>query len=230
MPVPITPAAWWGSLLWLLAVAAAAFAVAWLSGTRLHIRKGAYIPLLLAVTGGLSVGYIAWLDVGFEDVVTARWGWGLLGGAVAAVLLMVPAAKQPVDHPVHGRARTVAIAWQGTVYGTAEGLLLSVLPPFITWQMVHALGWSGVGGALARWSLSLLAGAVVILVHHLGYWSFRNRSVIPVTLGLTVLSAAFLITGSWLAPVVAHILLHDELIVRGSEMPPHDRPAARLAT
>jgi len=223
MQVSSTSAQWWGSLLWLVAVAVIAFGVAWLSGTRLHIRKGAYIPLLLAVTGGLSAGYLAWAGVGFNDVVTTRWEWGLLGGLVAAGLLAVPAARQPVDRPVHGRRRTVALAWEGIVYGAAEGVLLSALPPFIVWQMVHSLGWSGVLGGLARWVLPMMGGALVIVIHHLGYWDYRNKSLVKITPGLTVLSAAFLVTGSWIAPTLAHIALHSEFIVRGSEMPPHER-------
>ncbi len=225
MPVPSSPVSWWGSLVWLIGLTVAAFGVAWLSGTRLHIRKSPYIPLLLAVTAGFTAGYIAWLGVGVTDMLTARWGWGLLAGLVIAAALAVPASRQPTDRPVHGRQLSTALAWEGVVYGTAEGLLLSGLPPFMTWQMIHSLGWAGTAGGIARWTLPVVAAAAVIVIHHLGYWSCRNRILIPITLGLSVLSMGFLLTASWVAPVLAHILLHDTLIVRGSEMPPHDRPA-----
>jgi hypothetical protein len=226
MPIPTSQAPWWGSLIWLITLTAAAFGVAWLSGTHLHIRKGRYIPLLLVVTAGFTAGYVAWLGVGVGDVITARWAWGLLTGAIIALVLVLPASRQPVDRPVHGAKLPMALGWEGVVYGTGEGLLLSTLPPFMTWQMIHSLGWSGPPGAIARWTLPIVAGATVIVIHHLGYWSCRNRVLIPITLGLSVLTLGFLVTGSWLAPVVAHILLHDVLIVRGSEMPPHDRPTA----
>jgi hypothetical protein len=224
MPVPTSTASWWVSLLWLIALAAGSFGVAWLSGTRLHIRKGPYVPLLLAVTVAFVGGYLAWLDVDVTDVVTARWGWGIVAGVAIAALLVRPAQRQPVDHPLVGRARVAALGWQGVAYGAAEGLLLSALPPFMAWQLVHSLGWSGAPGAVARWTLPVLAGAAVIVIHHLGYWSCRNRILVPITLALSVLSVGFLVTGSWLAPVIAHIGLHGVLIVHGSEMPPHDRP------
>ena len=35
---------------------------------------------------------------------------------------------------------------------------------------------------------------------------------------------AFLLTGNVLAPVVAHIVLHGELTLRGIEMPPTSHP------
>lgn len=231
MPVPVHEAAWWGSLLWLGAVSAVAFIVAWLTGTRLHIRRVWYIPLLFTATFGLAAGYIAWLGLGFTDVLTVHWGWGLLAGVIAAALLFKPMSRQPVTRQVpHGRQLRWEMLWDDGIYGTAEGVLLSALPPFITWQMVHALGWTGPSGALARWSLSILAGAAVVVIHHLGYWNFRNKVLIPVTLGLSVLSVAFLVTGSWIAPVVAHILMHSRATLRGVELPPAERPGTVAAT
>ena len=39
MPITASPASWWESLLWLIGLTVAAFGVAWLSGTRLNIRR-----------------------------------------------------------------------------------------------------------------------------------------------------------------------------------------------
>lgn len=229
MPVPIHEPAWWGSLLWLVGITAAAFLIAWVSGTRLHIKRPVYVPLLFAVTVGLAVGYVAWLGVGVTDVITARWGWGLLAAAVTPVLLAWPISHQPVTRHVQGRQLAWEFFWEGGVYGVAEGLLLSALPPFVTWQLVHALGWRGTGGAVARWTLPVLAGAAVILIHHLGYWSCRNRILLPITLGLSVLSIGFLITGSWIAPAVGHIFMHWQITAQGTEMPPAERPVPAAA-
>lgn len=224
MPVPIHEPAWWGSLLWLAGITAAAFTVAWLSGTRLRIRRPAYIPLLLTVTAGLTAGYIAWLGVGWTDVIAARWGWGLLAACIAPVLLAEPISHQPVTRHVHGRRLAWEFLWEGGVYGIAEGILLSALPPFVTWQMIHALGWGGTAGAIARWALPILSAAAVVLIHHLGYWSCRNMILLPITLALSVLSVGFLLTGSWIAPALGHIFMHWEVTAHGTEMPPHERP------
>jgi hypothetical protein len=224
MPVPTHEAVWWGSLLWLIGVTGVAFLVAWLTGTRLHIRRDVYVPILFAVTAGLAIGYIAWLGVGFTTVATTRWGWGLLGAAVAAVLLWKPLTHQPATRHVEGRQLRWELFWEGGVYGTAEGVLLSALPPFITWQMVHSLGWTGAGGGLARWALPMIASAVVVGIHHLGYWNCRNRILIPITLALSALTAGFLITASWIAPALGHVFMHFEATVHGVEMPPVDRP------
>ena len=223
MPVPIHEPAWWGSLIWLGGVAAAAFLVAWLSGTRLRIRRGWYVPLILAATAGLATGYVAWLGVGFRNVVLTHWGWGLLAAVVAPILLAKPMSRQPVTRHVEGRQLRWEMLWEGGVYGTAEGVLLSALPPFITWQLVHALGWGGAGGAVARWALPILAAAAVVVIHHLGYWSCRSVILVPITLGLSVLTVGYLLTASWIAPALGHIFMHLGLILHGTEMPPHER-------
>lgn len=225
MPVPLHEPVWWGSLLWLLGIAATAFVVAWVPGTRLHIRRSHYVPLLLTVTAALTAGYVAWLGVGVRDVATARWGWGLLAAIVSPILLYLPMSHQPVTRHVRGRQLRWEMFWEGGVYGIGEGILLSALPVFVTWQMIHALGWSGTAGALARWTLPIVAAAVVVVTHHLGYWSCRNRILVPITLGLSVLSIGFLLTGSWIAPALAHIFMHWKLTIQGTEMPPHERPA-----
>jgi len=227
MPVPTNEPVWWGSLLWLVAVAGVAFLIAWATGTRLHIRRSRYIPILFVVTAGLSAGYIAWLGASFADVLTTHWAWGLLAGVIAPVLLYRPVQHQPVTRAVpRGGQLRRELFWEGGVYGAAEGVLLSALPAFIAWQMAHSLGWTGAGGAVARWSLSLVAAAVVVVVHHLGYWNCRNRILVPITLGLSVLTVAFLVTGSWIAPALGHIFMHIEATLHGVEMPPVQRPVA----
>jgi hypothetical protein len=225
MPVPTHEAVWWGSLLWLLGVAAVAFLVAWLTGTRLAIRRDVYVPILFAVTAGLALGYLAWLGVGFATVAATRWAWGLLAAAIAPVLLWKPLTRQPVDRHVEGRRLYWELFWEGGVYGTAEGVLLSALPAFITWQMVHSLRWTGVGGGIARWTLPVVASGVVVVTHHLGYWNCRGRILIPITGALSVLTGGFLITASWIAPALGHVFMHVEATVHGIEMPPVARSA-----
>lgn len=226
MPVPVSPVTWWGSLLWLIGIGTVAFLVAWATGTRLRIRRSAYIPILLVTTVGLSVGYVAWLGLGASELIFNHWGWGLLAAGILGVILGLAMTKQPATRKLQRRQLPGVLLWEGVVYGTAEGVLLSALPAFVTWQMVHSLGWKGIGGALARWTLPVVAAALVILVHHLGYWNCRNRILIPITLGCSLLTVGFLVTASVLAAAVGHILMHFAADVHGVEMPPVERPQA----
>ena len=234
MPVPTRDAAWWGSLLWLAGLTVAAFAVAWLSGTRrMRITRTAYIPILFVVTAALAAGYVAWLGVGVADLAGNAWGWGVVAAFVAAVVIAKPLSRQPVDRArPEGRRLVADLVWEGGVYGVAEGVLLSALPPFMAWQMVHALGWTGdgVGATVARWAVPIAAAGVVVVVHHLGYWNCRNVILVPITLALTVLTLGFLVTGSWIAPALGHVFMHAEATLHGTEMPPKERPATTEPT
>ena len=142
-----------------------------------------------------------------------------------AVILVPAIQRQPVDRHVSRPDLPATLLWEGVVYGSAEGMLLSGLPAFMTWQMVHALGWAGPAGTLARWTLPVVASAAVIVVHHLGYWNCRNRILAPITLACSLLTAGYLLTGSFVAPTLGHILMHVGADLHGVEMPPKARPA-----
>jgi hypothetical protein len=111
------------------------------------------------------------------------------------------------------------------VYGTAEGILLATLPVLAVWQAADALGWTGtVWWNAASGAFAIVGALFVILVHHLGYREFRARSsrtmLTGALVGCGIQALAFLLTGNVLAPIVAHVLLHSQLTLRGNEMPP----------
>ncbi|HEX6206721.1 MAG TPA: hypothetical protein VF058_00005, partial [Actinomycetota bacterium] len=106
---------------------------------------------------------------------------------------------------------------EGVVYGSAEGLLLSVLPVVVTWQLLGALDWGDAWRGLA----ALAASVVVIVAHHLGYPEYRGRGIVSPVIGCTALSVAYLATGSPIAAIGGHIVLHLAMQLRGMELPPH---------
>jgi hypothetical protein len=223
MPVPVSPAPWAGSLLWLLALAVASFLVPWIATDKLGMRRTPYIGVLAAVTAALAAGYVAWLGVGAVDLLTANWAWGLIVAPIAGLFLALAIRRLPGGPRLTGRRFAVALAWEAVIYGTTEGVLLSVLPVLMTWQMIHSLGWPGVGGAIARWTLPIAASIAVIVIHHLGYWEYRNRLLQPIALGCGLM---YLVTGSPIAPILAHVISHAASLHHGSEMPPHAHGAA----
>jgi hypothetical protein len=93
------------------------------------------------------------------------------------------------------------------------------------WQATDALGWTDTTWAKAgSGALAVVGALLVILVHHLGYREFRARAARKMLRGALVAcgiqALAFLLTGNVLAPIVAHIVLHGDLTLRGIEMPP----------
>jgi hypothetical protein len=244
MPTAATSISWLGALGWLIAIAAVGFLAAWALTSRLGLRRTPYVAALALVSGGLSWGYLAWSDTSLTSFITDHWGWGLVGAAVAGAILATLSRHQPRGPRSQGWRLAATLAWEGVVYGSAEGLLLSVLPVLVTWQVFAVHGWaSGTAKPLAAGTAAMAASLAVIVVHHLGYRGFRTRAALaPVMVGCGLLSLAYLLTASPLAAVGGHIILHTALTLRGTEMPPyatggvhivplgHQRPAAKTAT
>jgi hypothetical protein len=202
-----------------------AFLVTWLVTDLGHVSRTPYIAILFLTTLALSVGYVVWSGTSVVDLVTARWAWGILAGLLAAGLIVPLVRRRPTRPRPYGAQLTGRLIWEGVVYGTAEAVLLATLPVLAVWQATDALGWTGtVWGGVASGTLAVIAALFVILVHHLGYREFRDKAARK-TLGGALIACgtqalAFLVTGSIVAPVVAHILLHCQLTLRGDEMPP----------
>lgn len=219
---PQTTIAWGGALLWLLGIAVAAFLVSWVLTDRLHLRRTPYVGALVALTAGLTGGYVAWSGAG-AALWTTRWAWGLFGAGVVGAVLARLVSRLPAAHAPAG-VSGVAAAWEGVVYGTAEGLLLSVLPVVVTWQLFAALGWTSGWHAVVAAVAALAASAGVIVVHHLGYREFRGPAMRSPLVGCMPLSLAYLATASPIAAIGGHIIIHLAMLRRGIELPPHARP------
>jgi hypothetical protein len=206
-------------------IAAVAFLVTWVLTDVLRIPRTPYVAILLLVTLGLGAGYIAWSGTLVSELLTSDVGWGLVAGLIAAAIA-IPLVRQLPAHPHATGVRMVELMmWEGFVYGTAEAVLLSTLPVLALWQACVSLGWTDDGLAkVASGVLALVGALFVILVHHLGYAEFRTREGRPGLFGALAVcglqAIAFLATGSVLAPVVAHIVLHGQLLIRGDELPP----------
>jgi hypothetical protein len=212
-----------GVLLALLVVAG--FLVSWIATDLGHMARRPYIALLALVAGGMTAAIALSGDVSVTDAVTHNWQRGLVGGVGTGLVLGFGMRKMPATLRRSGRALHTAEAWEGVVYGIAEGLLLSGLPVWIAWQAAVDSGWVDVAG----WGAALSASAVMIAIHHFGYWDFRGPQVVPALAACLLLSAAYLMTGSVLAPVVGHVVLHLAAIVKGVALPPHDHVLATSA-
>jgi hypothetical protein len=188
---------------------------------KLRIPRTPYIAVLTVVTAAMTAGYVAWTGIGVVDFLTTRWAWGLIAAPLVGAFLIVGMTKLPGGQRLTGRRLGIALLWEGLVYGVSEGVLLSVLPVFMCWQMIYSLGWSGTGGGIARWTLPIAASIAVVIVHHLGYWEYRNRLLVPISVGCGLMSVGYLVTGSPIAPALAHVLSHAAGLLHGSELPPH---------
>ncbi len=225
------PITWWSQLIWLLALALGSFLVAWIFTDQLRLTRTAYIGVLTGVTGVFLYGYLSWSNADWGAFISHQWIWGLIGAAVAGPLLVVLLALgarrskslvlASTPRP-EGLRLLGALLWEGAVYGTAEGLLLSVLPVLATWQALSALGWTQSWiGVVCSGLAALVASLFVIVVHHLGYREFRGPQIAGAAMTCGILSLAYLLTVNPLAAMGGHIIMHIGAVLSGTELPPH---------
>lgn len=226
MPVPDPSFGWQDATAAFAIIAVVAFLVTWVVTDLGHVSRTPYIGILAVTTLALATGYLAWSGTSVADLATAGWVWGILGGLVAAAVVVPLVRRLPAGRPrPEGPQLVGRLLWEGVVYGTAEAILLATLPVLAVWQATDALGWTDTTWAKVGSGALAVAGALfVVLVHHLGYREFRTRTARKMLEGALVgcglQALAFLLTGNVLAPVVAHVVLHTQLTLRGNEMPP----------
>ena len=225
MPIADPSFGWQEALAGFAVISVVAFLVTWVVTDLAGVTRTPYIAVLAFTTIALAGGYLAWSGTAVTDLVATGWGWGVLGGLVAAASVAPLVQRLRVGPRPHGAELAGRLLWEGLVYGTAEAILLATLPVLAVWQAADALGWTDTAWQNAASGAVATMGALfVIVVHHLGYREFRARSsrtmLVGAMVGCGVQALAFLLTGNVLAPIVAHILLHSQLTLRGNEMPP----------
>lgn len=217
-----------GSVVWLAMITITGFFVSWFLTVRLALSRPVYIGLLALVTSALTFGYLWWAGIGVEFW-TNNWLWGIVGALLVAGMLTLVLMRMGTRETPRVNIGAAGIGWNAIVYGAAEGLLLSTLPVLVVWQ-----AWEPSLGVWPTATLGLAASLVVIVIHHLGYPAYRNKRMVQPIIGCLPLSVAFLITGSPIAAIGAHAILHVAIMWRGMELPPeeqdtmHARAAHRL--
>jgi len=215
-----------------LIVLVAAFAVTWLVTDVLGIGRTLYVGVLTLVVVGLGAWYLTWSGTSFADIAGSNLVWGVVAGLASAAAMTPLVRRMPKGLPTYGLLRVERFAWEDVVYGIDEALLLAVYPVLTIWQATVAAGWTDANvGKMVAGGLAIGGSLLVILVHHLGYAEFRDRAARPKLLGALLTcglqALAFLVTGTLLAPVIAHVALHLEFTLRGTELPPATAVAVR---
>jgi hypothetical protein len=206
-------------------ISVVAFLVTWVLTDLLKVPRPSFIAMLFVVTLGLGAWYVDWSGTSARELFTSGVGWALVAGLVAAAVA-VPLVRRLPAHPhATGTGLVGLMLWEAVVYGIAEAVLLSTLPVLAVWQTCVALGWTVGGWArVGSGALAIAGSLLVIFVHHLGYRQFRAREGRRGLFGALVVcglqAVAFLATGNAVAPIIAHIVLHGELLIRGQELPP----------
>lgn len=154
-----------------------------------------------------------------------RWKTGLVAGLLVGALLWFQVTTQPPSPRSTGADLLAQLFGFGLVYGLVDAVMLSVLPILTLYGSRPAAELLSAGSRL-RWAVIGLAGsAVVAAAYHVGFVEFRGPSLAGPVIGTTIVSAGYLVSGSPITPILAHILMHVAAVLHGMDktiqLPPH---------
>jgi len=209
---------------WPAIAAVAGFFTSAVFSSLLHWQRDAFVGAWLVVAG-LTVA--AWVTAGrWSPAVQLRRRWvsGLMMGIVAGALLAFTVTRQPSSSAPAGAAAIGPLIWLALVYGIVDAVMLSVIPVLSVYGARPAAELQGVGRL--RWAgLALVASLAVTAAYHAGFTEFRGGAMLQPLLGNLVITLTYLLSGSPLAPIAAHVIMHAAAVLHGaastSQLPPH---------
>ena len=188
-------------------------------------------PLFLipyvAIVGAFLFLYFRSTSISLKQLIN-RWPYGLIGVAAATFLLMRNIQGQPASAIPEGGQLILSLVWIGLVYGVIDGLLLNVMPVIAVQGPRFYESTPSWKERLVRGLIALAASVVVTVAYHSGYTEFHGSKMVSVILGNVIITSSYLLTGSPLAPVVTHVIMHVAALLHGMEttlqLPPHYAP------
>jgi hypothetical protein len=210
---------------WVLAAAAVGFASAGLFSSVLALSRDAFVLAHTIVVAGFVLAYVRTERVSLDVQLSRRWWNGLLIGLVFGVILVRTVFAQPASPRPEGAALAFGLAWHGVVYGVVDALLLTVVPVLAVYGSRPEATLRRAGGRWIWGLAALLASLFVTAAYHFGFAEFRNATLVQPLIGNGLITAAYLVSGSPLAPAVAHVLMHAAAVWHGmattAQLPPH---------
>ncbi len=155
-----------------------------------------------------------------------RWKAGLLGAIMLSLVMVCSVLRQPASSYPQGWALLFALVWLGLIYGTLDGMFLTVMPVLAVQQILGVrVGGDDGASPYVRMLASLGASLLVTTAYHWGFAEFRGAQVVSPLIGNALITSGYLVTGSPIPPVVAHIAMHIAAVLHGMEttvqLPPH---------
>lgn len=213
---------------WVVAAGILGFALSAVFAGWLELGRRRYLVPYVGLVSLFLYGFVALNEIDLVGMLTANWGWGILAGTLVSVFLVKTVRAQPLSRQSSGMALIFDIGWAGLVYGMIDALFLNVMPVVAIWLGFSSFDWAAtLAGKIGVGAAGLFASLLVTLAYHLGYPEFRNRKVGMVLAGSSVITLAFLLSGSPLGSIISHTVMHIAAVLQGAEttlqLPPHYR-------
>jgi hypothetical protein len=210
---------------WVLAAALAGFASSYILSGLLRLPRPLFVTGHAILTLALWLVYARSEHFSAKTQLSRRRLAGVIGGVAFGALLGRQVLGQAGSPRAEGSELLGQLALYGLVYGAADALLLSILPVLALYGSRPAMEL-GTGGSRFRGaSIALLGSALVTAAYHAGFQEFRGPQLVQPIIGNTVITLSYLLTGSPLAPIVSHVVMHGAAVLHGMiftmQLPPH---------
>jgi hypothetical protein len=214
---------WYQHLAWVAAAGALGLAVSGVFGGLLHLQRRAFILPDLVLVASLTYGFLRWNGIRIAALLRHNWRRGLVGGALFSAFSVFNVMASPASAAATGWRLAVDMLWSGGVYSLLDALLLSIIPVLAVSRAFASLGWEK--RRVGLWAAALGASAFVTALYHVGFAEYGVYDILGAVVGNCIMTLGFLVTGSALTPMVAHLVLHGAGLLRGptsmSVLPPH---------
>jgi len=153
---------------------------------------------------------------------------GLLAGVIVGFILMKNILSRPFSQKNKGYNLFFDIIWMGLIYGIIDGLFLNVMPVKAVFNIFvdTNLANSNIGIIFIN-TMALLSSILITLLYHIGYKEFRNKSILLVLLGNSLITLIFIISRNPIGAILSHTIMHIAAVFRGPDttiqLPPHYR-------
>ncbi len=211
---------------WVTAAAVLGFAISAVFAGKLRLARHRFLIAYVALVA-IFLGLFArstGLDVG--EMLARQWWWGIVAGVLVSIFVVRNVRSQPAGRSAAGAQLAADLTWAGLIYGLTDALFLNVMPVAAIWAGTAQYGWAQTGwGRLGVGVLALIASLLVALAYHLGYPEFRDKNIKLPLIGNTIITLAFLLSGSPLGSIISHTVMHIAAVLHGpettSQLPPH---------
>ena len=210
---------------WTMLAAAVGLAVSAVSTMVLGLERRAFVAVWTAAVSLLWAAYARRRHVHLRVQLARHRPAGLVVGAGIGALLAWTVVRQPASTAPTGLGLVADLLWLGVVYGTADALVLAVLPVLALYGTRPADSMRTAGGRLRGAAAALAGSALITAAYHLGFREFQGAQVVLPVLGGLLTTAAYLFSGSAAAPILAHVAMHVAAVLHGAattvQLPPH---------
>jgi hypothetical protein len=215
------PSGWW----WVLLASAAGFAASAVFTTALHLERRLFVAAWLVVALAVWAAYHRSTRLSVREQLSRHWRAGLVVGATIGAVLTVTIVRQPASESPVGAQLVADVVWVGVAYGLTDALILSVLPVLALYGSQPAERLRTPASRLRLAAAALAGSAVIAAAYHLGFAEYRGPQLIQPVFGNLLITLGYLLSGSPVAPAVAHVIMHLAALLHGAagavQLPPH---------